>query len=229
MKKFPVFVFSFFLLVLFGSGKMYAQSTIENVRFHLWESRDAYPGLTEAQDLSSGEFDYPVNALKTVAPKLIGGMVYGWNFIYTPSDKARGVDEYFELEEIQPFNTLKSEIDYEQPWLDESRLNAWVHYRRTPNQIQNFKLWSSIQNPKISGRGYGDLEKGFDGIDDAIKEAAKEAIREHFRNEIKNKPKEISGSILIRKDPTLGIVSGRYTINLDFFLESVKIVSYTTF
>ena len=71
--------------------------------------------------------------------------------------------------------------------------------------------------------------EGFDGIQNAAKNALKEAIREHYREIIKNKPKEISGKVIIRKTPKVGINSGQYIIELDFLLESDRIVMYTMY
>lgn len=202
-----------------------------DIRFHLWAQLDAYPESEEAQDLSSGQFDYPISMMKETAPFLVNGMVYGWNFVYTPSDKARGVEEYFELTPVQDEKVVLEGVTYEEPWISEenNRLNCWVCFSRNQFQTRNFNLWSSIKNPVIHGRGVGKIEKGFEGINDAAQDAVKNAVREYFRNEIKNKPKEISGSVLIRKNPTLGIVAGQYVINLDFFLESGTIITYSVF
>ena len=57
----------------------------------------------------------------------------------------------------------------------------------------------------------------------------KNAVRNYYRNLIKNKPKQITGAVLLRKTPLLGIDSGRYVINLDFFLECGTIEEYTQF
>jgi hypothetical protein len=46
---------------------------------------------------------------------------------------------------------------------------------------------------------------------------------------IKNKPQEITGSVLIKKMPTMGIDAGRYMIKLDFFLEYGRIKEYTEY
>ena len=86
-----------------------------------------------------------------------------------------------------------------------------------------------IKNPVIQGVGYGDLKKGFPGLKDAAYDALKNAVREYYRAIIKNKPKEITGSVLIRDIPTIGISSGRYIFNLDFFLECGKIIEYSVY
>lgn len=220
-----------FLLLLTGVNNLFAQtpSVIKNIRLPLWAELDAYPGLELSGGADEGQFDFPISQMHKIAPFIINGMVYGWNFVYVPSDKARGVEEYLEVTEIIPSNVIKGGITYTSPWIENNNLNCWVEYTRTDSQVQSYNLWASIQNPVISGIGYGSIEKGFEGIEEAARESLKAAIRNHYRKTIKNKPKEISGSVLIRKFPTLGIDSGRYVINLDFFLECGKIVEYSVY
>lgn len=204
-------------------------SIIQKIRFPLWAQLDAYPGLEEAQDLTSDQYDYPIKSIREVAPFLVSGMVYGWEFSYTPSDKLRGVEEYIEINEIVDFSLAANLITYNQPWIQDNRLNCWCEFERTEDQIKNYYLWASIQNPVTHGRGTGYLSDGFEGIRTAAKEAVKDSVRTYYRSVIKNKPKEIRGKLLIRDIPTIGIVSGQYVINLDFFLECGKIVQYTVF
>jgi len=219
------------ILSLFISYSLFAQtpSVVQNIRVPLWAELDAYPELAAALDKDAGRYEYPQQEIKQVAPFLINGMVYGWTFSYTPGDKARGVEEQLEVTEIMPQELIEGGITYVSPWIENNRLNYWCEYKRTPSQIQNYNLWNSIQNPMIHGRGYGQLSDGFEGIRNAAKDALRDAIRIYYRNTIKNKPKEITGSVLIRDLPVLGITSGRYVINLDFFLECGRIVEYTVY
>ena len=241
--------FFFTALFLWGAlsafNPLFAQtpSIIEHIRFAVWADTDAYPGTLEAAgDAQAGEFDYPIARIKEMVPFLLEGMVYGWNFTYTPSDKTRAVEEYFEIspvrEEKNPSTgsgttasagTRPFDIKYSSVWIENNRFNCWIDYTRTPHEIQTYNLWASIQNPAIQGRGYGDLSLGFEGIKLAAQDALKNAVREYYRNLIKNKPKEITGRVLMRKTPLIGITKGQYVINLDFFLECGTISEYTKF
>ena len=207
-KKTILFI-SFFSI--FFSFHSFAQtpSVIRNIRLPLWAELDAYPGLSEAQNLESGQYDYPIKAIKEVAPFLINGMVYGWSFSYTPSDKQRNVEEYLEVKELYNQSYILPGISYDSPWIQNNRLNCWCNFTRNEIQIQYYNLWTSIENPIIHGRGYGDLTSGFNGLLEASKNALKEAVRAYYRNLIKNKPKEITGKVLIKSLPTIGISSGR--------------------
>lgn len=222
----------FMLIFLIGMiSPLFSQtpSVIRNIRLPLWAELDAYPGLELSGGEDEGQFDFPVSQMHKIAPLIINGMVYGWNFVYVPYDKARGVEEYLEITEVVPAEVIRGGIKYSSPWIENNNLNAWVEYTRTDSQVQSYNLWASIQNPVIAGIGYGSVEKGFEGIEEAARESLKAAIRNHYRKTIKNKPKEITGSVLIRKFPTLGIDSGRYVINLDFFLECGRIVEYSVY
>ncbi len=218
-------------LCLFFVLRLSAQtpSVVRNIRLSLWAELDAYPGLELSGGEDEGQFDFPISQMHKIAPLIINGMVYGWNFVYVPYDKARGVEEYLEITEIVPSDVIRGGIKYTSPWISDNNLNCWVEYTRTDSQVQSYNLWASIQNPVIAGIGYGSVEKGFEGIEEAARESLKAAIRNHYRKTIKNKPKEITGSVLIRKFPTLGIDSGRYVINLDFFLECGRIVEYSVY
>ena len=87
-------------------------SVVRNIRLPLWAELDAYPGLKlsdgEADSTDEGQFDFPVSQMRKIAPFIINGMVYGWNFVYVPYDKARGVEEYLEITEIVPAEIIKT-------------------------------------------------------------------------------------------------------------------------
>ena len=235
------------ILVLLAPGLaprlLYAQtpSIIEHIRFAIWADVDAYPGTEAAlKDAQAGEFDYPIARIKEIVPFLMQGLVYGWNFVYVPSDKSRGVEEYLEVTPVLSPSTSSGtaknssgtsgfDIKYSSVWIENNRFNCWVDYTRTPHEVQTYNLWSSIQNPAIQGRGFGDMSLGFEGIKQAAEDALKNAVREYYRNTIKNKPKEITGSVLLRKTPMIGVDAGRYVIKLDFFLECGSIIEYTQF
>lgn len=220
------------LFLFFGlfCSKSFAQvpSFTEKIRIPLWAEIDAYPELEEANQLE--DYEYPVQEIKKIAPFIISGMVYGWKFVYVPYDKARGIEEYFEVTEINEGafenNYGSNKITYSSPWVDDTLLHCWCEYKRTKAEVQNYKAWASITHPVIRARGYGSIKEGFGGIKAAAEDSLKAAVREYYRGITKNKPRQISGSVLIKNEPILGIDAGRYAINLDFFLECDTIKGY---
>ena len=197
------------------------------VRFSLWASTEIYPGVEEPQKDSLA---LPVKKIKQVSPFILSGMVYGWKFEYVPYDKARGVQEFFEFSPIRELNEAElASINYAKPWIENSILNCWVEFRRSDTQIHIFKGWESVLHPSIQGEGYAPLSEGFDGIQKACGEALKLAVRNYERKWIKTKPKEISGTVLIKEPPKIGVDAGRYKITLDFFMQTDRIIEYKTF
>lgn len=228
-------------ILLFFLGTIFAQevSFQKKIRFPLWAELDAYPGLhpvgeDEESNSVSIDYDEPVFAhavreMKKITPFLLGGMVYGWEFDYTPYDKARGVKEFFEFKEIRPFEGETKFIKYENPWFDESKVHCWVSFERSDAMINSYNHWSDIKNPRILGLGGGSVTKGFEGIQEAAENALKDAVRTYFRKILKNKPKRITGTVLVNKVPAILVKSGNYQIQLDFFLQIGTIIEYSQF
>lgn len=222
-------IISLLFLVFFQPQKAVSQVPSQDriIRFHLWASTESFPGIEAVPD---NEIAFAVSKIKEISPFLTSGMVYGWNFDYTPSDKARNVKEYFEFTPIQELtqNEINS-IHYAKPWIEDSKLNCWVEFIRSESQISYFKSWQLIQAVKINGKGRAKLSEGFEGIQKACGEAIKNAVRDYERKWIKNKPKEISGKVIMNQPPKIGIEAGHYVVTLDFFMESDRIIEYKTF
>lgn len=217
-----VFVLSIFAIVS-------AQSEEELIRFPLWAQLEAYPGTREAASASDNVFSYPISRLKAAAPFFMEGMVCGWSFSYTPSDKMRNVAEYFEFTPLYDLSSLGRPILYKEPWIQDGRLYCWVEYLCSPQTADWRRTWNVSGSRRISGTGQGLLVDGFDGITVAAKEALKSAVRNYARSITKNKPREITGEVLIADEPVIGIRSGRYIVELDFFLNIGKIWWYNIY
>ena len=226
------FVQSFFVLILAAFFCLPAASQEvsfqKKIRLLLWADLDAYPGLVKA-DASTGIFDHAIGRMKQITPFLMNGMVYGWEFDYTPSDKLRGVPEYFEMKEIRSFDQESKKIHYEKPWFDESKVHCWAVFERDQGMVQSYDQWADVRNPRILGIGGGKIAKGFEGIQEAAQNALKDAVRTYYRKLLRNKPKQITGRVLINKVPAILIKSGEYQMQLDFFLETGIIKEYQNF
>ena len=73
------------------------------------------------------------------------------------------------------------------------------------------------------------MQNGFDGIKQACSNALKNAVRDYWRTLIKNKPKEIDGTVLLIREPRVYIKGGQYVVDLDFFLQTDRIIPYTLY
>ena len=200
----------------------------ERIRFSLWATLEAYPEAGEIVDPAK-PFAHPINRLKEIVPFFIEGMVCGWSFSYTPSDKTRNVEEFFEFKPLREYPNMKSRITYTEPWVEDNKLHCWVEFVCPPHLTAWRNTWQTLGYHRISGRGQGLLTDGFDGIYEGASIALKEAIRSYARSITKNKPKEISGEVLVTGLPSIALKSGRYIVDLDFFLNVSRIIDYTIY
>ncbi|MBP5401620.1 MAG: hypothetical protein J6Y36_00520 [Treponema sp.] len=214
------------LITYFLLFPVFSQNLLQEkkIRLYIWALQDAYPEFKETYP-----HEQAITHLRSASELLLTGMTYGYRFTYTPSDKLRNVDEYFECVPVKNLDEEKKNIEYEKTYWREDKIFCWVNFERTEQMIRIYKRYSSIKTAKVTGTGKGKLSKGYEGLEEATRNAVKNGIREYYRKIIKNKPKEITGTILIRQVPAVLINSGYYVVELDFFLETGKIKEYSQF
>ena len=187
-------------------------------------------GGTEAHEAERARlYSFAIGRAKELTPFFLSGMLSGWTFDYTPSDKGRGVEEFFEFGEITPFDWSMNSIEYRDPLPEDEKLLVWAYCDRTEVQQLSYRRWSSINLPKVRGRGSASVAKGFAGIKESVGSAIRDAVREYWRTYSRNKPKEITGRVLLIGVPRVYIYEGQYKTDLEFFLETDRIVKYTYF
>ena len=186
-------------------------------------------GSEEHEAARTRLYSFAINRAKELTPFFLSGMLSGWTFDYTPYDKARGVEEFFEFGEITPFDWSMNSIEYREPIPEDEKLLVWAYCDRTEVQQLSYRRWSSINLPKVRGRGHASVAKGLDGIKESVGSAIRDAVREYWRVYSRNKPKEITGRVLLIGVPRVYIYEGQYVTDLEFFLETDRIVKYTYF
>ena len=98
------------------------------IRVQMWSLLEQEPQLLQdlseqtketnstKQELSKDFFyQYSVNEIKNLAPFVFEGIIHGWNFSYTPYDKTRNVNEYFEFSVDGP-NISKNDKNIKITW-----------------------------------------------------------------------------------------------------------------
>lgn len=220
-KRISTLILTFLLLL---SGISAQEASEKKIRLYIWALKDSYPEYTEEKPLQQAK-----DHLKSLSEFLLNGMTYGWDFVYTPSDKLRNVKEFFECKPRFSFENHVADIDYDSVYFREDKIFCWVNFERTAQMERYYKQMSNIKNPRVIGKGKGRVSQGFPGVEEACLNAIKDGVREYYRKIIKNKPKEITGTILIRKVPAVYIDSGHYVVELDFFLQTSKIKEYSQF
>lgn len=163
------------------------------------------------------------------ARSVLGGMIYGYRFVYTPSDRSRGVADRFEL-------TPLGEIAWGDPRLSvawvarqERRLAARVAYEMADFQAARRRAWSTNALPAASGRGDHSLLAGPGARQAALSNAIEQAIRDYARGRIDNKPRELRGEVVIWEPPYTVIGPGTYVTTVKVKLRIDEAVPYRVF
>lgn len=215
----------FFFTSLFGQTPIPQTEGAENLlRIEIWSLLETEPG----KEIKTSDifYEHSIDELKTLTPFILEGMIFGWDFTYTPSDNKRNIEEFFEFTPKNKLPKNDGRLSFKDPRIENERFYVWIEYMRSPLMLALKKSWDSVVYPKITGTGRGKVAEGARGILTAYEQALKNAVRSYAQGIEKNKPKEIQGSVLLIKTPRLYIDAGSYTADLDFFLQVGKIVPY---
>ncbi len=189
----------------------------------------------ELEPMIAVEEEYPLSreeAYKRIlseARAVLSGMIYGFEFSYTPSDRQRKISEDFRLLPIAEIKWGDKNLKILDTVERDKKLFARVHYRLRDFQGDRREAWSSNTIPLVSGSGEGNLFKGTGEKKSSLSEAIKNAIRNHLRPVIFNKPREIIGAVLIWEEPQTIIKAGSYLTRVNIKLRIKEITPYRIF
>ena len=222
-----------FCQALFAQNYNEGPATMPRLRILLWSLIDSDPSVPVETKSGDAFYSNSIREIKKLAPYVFEGIIFGFDFDYTPSEKTRNVDEYFELnfsrENYQSHKDFAKHISYEDGFFQDNALYCWAEFHLTDDLYKRDSRKYSISMPKTHGRGSGKVRDGEKGIENAFEDAIKKAIRSYAQTITKNKPKEITGTILITGEPRIFIQHGQYFVEGDFFIENMDITDYTVF
>lgn len=229
-KKNPLIVFILFCGVCSASLSAQNEASYEILRFPLWFPVDNVPSLQKPLEKGDSVYTQAIEEIKKLTPFMLEGLIYGWKFSYTPSDKQRGVSEYFSVEATVPV-IPDERLSFTNVHMitEGAKLECWPEYRLSPDMIYRRERYKTSTYRSIHGQGEAPMIDGSEGIKEACRQAIKEAVRSYARTFVKNKPKEITGTVVLTDLPRYYIKSGKYRTDLDFFLILIKIERYTRF
>jgi hypothetical protein len=166
----------------------------------------------------------PVDLLEQ-ARLILGGMIYGYSFVYTPSDRGRKVADRFDLIPL-------GEIPWGDPRLSvawvtqkQGRLYAQMAYDMAEFQDARRRAWSTSSLPAASGRGEEQLASPH-ARQAALKAAIEEAIRDYARGRVDNKPRELRGDVVIWEPHTTMMGRGTYLTTVKVKLRITDTLPY---
>ncbi|MDR1901189.1 MAG: hypothetical protein LBQ88_02750 [Treponema sp.] len=162
-------------------------------------------------------------------------MIYGWSFSYDIGERARGIEENFELKPLGsiPFgdpSLVPTEVE-----LRGIYFHLWSDYRLKDSQKRRMMLWRSGTVKTIQGLGSSALGPP-KGDDDwftfkrtALEDAARSAIRAALRSNERNRPKQAHGFISLAQFPLYGLAHGGLAVSARFLLELTEIVPFAAY
>jgi hypothetical protein len=181
-------------------------------------------------------------ALLEEARWVFGAMVWGFDYVYTPSDKARSIADLFELKP-------RSELAWGSPTfrvlstrLEGTVVHAAVEWNLGPSARAEYQSWRGARfmsgqgraSVRLSAEPDSTLRAGDGGAlplpvaqrRDAMAEAAKEALRAYLRGIEYNKPREVRGSFALAEQPRLALRSGAWVATVRILISVDEVLGY---
>jgi len=224
------------------------------------------PFLLPAQDVLRGEVrieleptfgfyvdeEYPLDeeaasrrALQEAA-LFFSAQIYGWSFRYDVGERARGIQENFELNPL-------GEIRWGDPRLYVTHANfqnwelqvtthrfaaflsAWMDYRPTDAQRRRLEMWQKGNIRLAQAVGYSYLGGSTENPTwlsikkNALEDSARAAVRAMLQGSERNRPKEVTGFISLESFPSFYMDSGRQAALARFRVEITEIIPFPAY
>ena len=196
--------------------------------------------------------DYPLDtdsayrrALEEAA-MFFSAQIYGWSFYYDIGERARGIEEEFEL-------TPLGEIRWGDPGLKVTHANfekrdfrftyhgladvlsVWCDYRPTDAQRRRLQMWNmgNIRTAQAIGHGPpGGPVYESDWLalkKEVLEDSARAAVRTMLQGSERNRPKEAVGFISLETFPSFFMEAGRWAAQARFRVEIKEIIPFSAY
>jgi hypothetical protein len=180
------------------------------------------------------------------AALFFSAQIYGWSFHYDVGERARGIEEIFEL---NPLGEIRwgdprlhvTHANFETRTLEVTThrfaafLSAWMDYRPTDAQRRRLEMWQkgNIRPAQAVGYSYtGGSAEDTSWLSikkNALEDSARAAVRTMLQGSERNRPKEVTGFISLERFPSFFIDSGRQAALARFKVEITEIVPFAAY
>jgi hypothetical protein len=180
------------------------------------------------------------------AALFFSAQIYGWSFHYDVGERARGIEEEFELNPLGEirwgdprlyvthanFETRDLEVTTH---LFAAFLSAWMDYRPTDAQRLRLEMWQkgNIRPAQAIGYSYtGGATEDTSWLSikkNALEDSARAAVRAMLQGSERNRPKEVTGFISLESFPSFYIDSGRQAALARFKVEITEIIPFAAY
>jgi hypothetical protein len=200
-----------------------------SVELELWCDLDPIVQEGVGQDTGPLDREEAIHRLLAEARTTLSAMVYGFSFVYTPSDASRSVGEVFDLTPRDLIPWGDGRLTIADTRLAGDRLHALIRYELSAEQQSWRDAWQSGTIPKAGGEGTGNVFLGYRERETAMTNALKESIRNHLRPRLLNKPREVRGEILLWTVTGTYVTAGEYHTRLVTRLRLTSVIPYLVY
>lgn len=190
---------------------------------------DAFTGVVRPGYLPRIPDGAAAEALRSEALWVFGAMVWGLDYVYTPSDRARAIEERFEARPRwqEPADLSLRVVSTR---LEGSVVVASVECVLDGAQAREAAAWrttgsaSQARGAAPYARPGAAPEAAIEARREAVLVACKEALRAYLRELTHNKPREVRGSFALASAPSLALRSGSWiaTVRVHARVEAIE-------
>ena len=180
------------------------------------------------------------------AALFFSAQIYGWSFHYDIGERARGIEEVFDLTPLGEIRWGDSGLNVTHAHFENRDfrftshqladvLTVWFDYRPTPPQASRLEMWKKGNIRTAQAVGYGPLGGPADNSGwleikkHTLEDSARAAVRAMLQGSEKNRPKQATGFICLQTFPSYWMDAGRWATQARFRVEITEIIPFSAY
>jgi hypothetical protein len=219
---------------VWASGPCAAQARNEVLRSEFWADVEPVAGVGEEWPVGPGEAR---RRILDEAAWVFGGMIWGYEFSYTPYDRTRALAERFDVAPIQSLEPGELLLAPEaspppaSPTRPDSldRFYFLAQYRPDPGLVSLMDSYSSDPWKGAQGIGKADMDGGVKGRRAAYIDGLRLSVRSLLQSLEPNKPRLVKGRVVFERPPPMAIIGGFYTVQVRARVMVTEVIPYKVY
>lgn len=160
---------------------------------------------------------------------VLSGMIYGFEVRYTPSDRAREVEEELDIKALAKIPPGDPALRILKVRTTDNKYFVHMRYNLADFQQRRLQAWGSNTLSVAAGRGTAPLNDGYQAKFESFNQAIKNALRAYLRPRYKNKPSRIQAAVSLQEPPYTVIDAGGYHSKVRIKIDIREIQPYSAY
>lgn len=196
------------------------------LRAEFWADIEPVPAAGEPWPVSAEDARARILA---EAAWVFGGIVWGFDFSYTPFDKTRALKERFDLVPIGSLDPSQLVLAPGARASLPDALYSYVEY--APGTELESLMEGYAKRPWKGAQGIGraDMILGVKGRRAAYVDGLRAAVRSLLQGMEPNKPREVRGRVVFDRPPSMAIIGGFYTAQVRARAMVIEVLPYKVY